>query len=273
MPKYVPPHIENWNHVAPEAPFRASVNLGMQWRFHPGNHLVDAEKASPGGRVILAFRMEEVRDYVVEAYAHIGAQAEEDRCDRAQRFRGAPPAFETARDYPASVAAFIEAREAHRASENEVERLFLEPVVAHLDRRDPIPAVELLISIPGDSYLRTTAISRVLESGLHDFDAKPLHMYRPTPYTAERVNALREWQRTRTPFVASEKAMGGFAHERLQTLWVEQGKNAALAFLEELPLSMVKADARSYLKFGKKPAAAPKSTEEPGVGQLPAPSF
>jgi hypothetical protein len=54
--------IGNWNKVAGGCRFRASAKGDLDFKFHPSDDLIDAFKVSPGGRLLMAFRTEEVRD-------------------------------------------------------------------------------------------------------------------------------------------------------------------------------------------------------------------
>lgn len=170
MITYVPPYLKNWNEIAQECPYRASISSSASWRFHPSPDLIDAQKVSPGGRYLLAFRSKEVRDYFVEGYLDQGVKVEEDWCVRATKPEAVTKVASAILSFEEASAAFVRSRAAYRNADAAVDQLFgsdIKKLIAHGKATD---ALRLVVYIHGDCVTRTLGMSALMDAG-HDFAA------------------------------------------------------------------------------------------------------
>lgn len=242
------------------ARFRASVDMDADWDLRrPSPDLAWASKISPGGRLLLAFDLEEVRDFFVDGHQGNNAQAEPDGANRASRRKpSAKP--------PEPPASLEEAFDAYRASnatleetEQNLEDIFNVEILRLAGEGKREEAIAIVHSMPGACFAKTMAIS-----GLHNLDpeAGPWPRGEPAALTKEQAASLVVWQRAWLAHEATTKAMETLLTPMVEG-FVEKGDKAGLsALFERTPNSMAKvfmADAlRSRMpKAVVKAAAAP----------------
>jgi hypothetical protein len=236
-----PASLENWKAKADRAIYRASVGPNTHWEGkRPSSSLAVAGKVCPGGRMLMAFELEELRDYFVEGNADNGVQREPDGCEKAGPFRSATTRKAALpQDLASSIPAFLEARKNLGVSHNEIERVFNEPYEILLDSDKTKEAIAALNAMP-DTYLRSRAISQLLDSRKWDVDQKPIWDVAAAPYTREQAGVLVRWQRARNAEKALSDVHGEFAMEKARELLDEEGEEAVKAFSDTLPPSITR---------------------------------
>lgn len=86
-----PASLSHWDTHAAQAPYRASISGQAEWDMDlPNPNLAVANRISPGGRLLMAFSLEALRDCFVEGHVHQGAQVEPDGASRAAPARPTP---------------------------------------------------------------------------------------------------------------------------------------------------------------------------------------
>lgn len=259
-----PTSLENWKAKAPSAVYRASVGQNTFWDVgRPRPDLAVASKVSPGGRMLMAFGMEELRDYFVEGHADQGAQKEPDGAERASpRREGQAPVYPGADDLASAIRIYSEARGLLDKAHDAIERAFNDGFASLIEAGRTAEATALLRIMP-DTHLRTSAIMRLQDSGW-DFDANPLWKAAPAAYTKEQAAALVLWQRATMRERAAEGPFSEFAMNRVQEILDEEGREAAEAFGLSLPRSVVKAYVVDRARYGTPgPAGEPESAPRP----------
>lgn len=253
-----------WTERAPSAPYRASVGNGAHWDTDlPSPNLAEAVRVSPGGRLLLAFRVKEVRDFFVEGHAHQGAQAELDGCERATSRKGeAPKANPPTESLDEAISAYVVARKAEREADGLIERHFNDKIGRLLSGGEPRKALELLRSMP-DNALRAIAVSAVMKSGLWNIDENPMWKVEPAPYDSERAGAMVLWQRASKGLRAAEDVFGKLAMQRARELLDGEGNEAVAEFMHTLPASVTKAFVADMARYGR---PRDKPTEPGGMG-------
>lgn len=232
---------EKWRSRSANAPFRASIDGNACWETsRPGPDLAAALKTCPGGRVLLAFELAEIRDYFVEGHLDQGAQSEADGIDVASARRRPAP---TAKPKPASVeeaaAIYIAAKKRLDLAYAAIEAAFNGKFQRLLDAGEVKAAVSVLRAMP-DTHLRSIAITRLGDSGLWDF-RDPLHNVPRQPYSREQAAAMVEWQRAAKVKWSAEDALGELAMAKARELLSTDGLDALRDFEATLPRSMTKA--------------------------------
>ncbi|TLX16381.1 hypothetical protein [Rhizobium sp. MHM7A] len=247
---YVPPYLENWKTIAQECPYRASVSGNVSWKFHPSPDLIDAEKVSPGGRLLLAFRSKEVRDYFVEGYLDQGVKVEEDWCVRATKPEPAVKVVDAVPNFEEASAAIVRARAAYQAADDVISELFLKDIKSLIAQGKTTDALKIVVSIHGDCVSRTLGISALMDAG-HDFDANSVGQTEALPLTAERAVALTDWLKARKANRKAEDVLGKIVNTKLSEIMETKGRAPAIEFAEALPPSMVKVFAIDRARHGK----------------------
>ena len=189
-----------WTEKAKTAPFRASVNQDPSWDTdNPSYTLAAAYKRSPGGRLLLAFELEEVRDFFVDGHEENGAQAEPDGATRASARHKKDAAAKPVVSLDEAFAAYHSASNRLNLAREEVDQAFLLDIMLLARRGEIAEAAAILHSMPGRCEEKTIAMSRLLDMGLRDEAA----WCEPAPLTQPRAAALRTWQRA---FLVEKKA-------------------------------------------------------------------
>ena len=237
---YVPPYLENWKAIAAECPYRASISGNVAWKFHPSPDLIDAEKVSPGGRLLLAFRTREVRDYFVEGYLDQGVKPEDDWCVRATRPEPAEKETAVAIGFDEACVAVRQARATYDAANKTVESEFSTEVNRLIAQGKTADALRIVVSLHSDCLARTLGISALMEAG-HDFEAHSVGRAEALPLTPERAVALTNWLRAREENKQAEDVLSEIVSSKLTEIMQTKGRAPALEFVQSLPSSMVKA--------------------------------
>ncbi|MBY3157316.1 hypothetical protein HFO56_33870 [Rhizobium laguerreae] len=258
-----PASLENWKAKADRAIYRASVGPNTYWEGNrPAPDLAVAAKVCPGGRMLMAFEFEELRDYFVEGHADNGGQREPDGCDRASPFR---PVARNDLPLPAylesSIPAYLTARKALVDSHSEIERVFNVPFQIALDSDKVRTAISMINAMP-DTHLRSVAISKLLDSKKWDTEKKPIWQIEAAPYSRKQAAALVRWQRAKKSERVAEDIHGEFAMDRAQAILEQEGEEALKAFAATLPPSVTRAYisvmGRRTSDRGQPSAAGPK---------------
>jgi hypothetical protein len=247
---YVPPYLENWKKIAQECPYRVSVSGGVSWKFHPSPDLIDAEKVSPGGRYLLAFRSKEVRDYFVEGYLDQGVKVEEDWCVRATKPEPAAKVVADMLSFEEACAAVVQTRTTYRNADDIVSDLFLKEIRDLIAEGKTTEALKIVVSIHSDCVSRTLGMSALIDAG-HDFDSNSVGQTEALPLSPERALALTTWLRARKDNQKAEDILGKIVSSKLSEIMETKGRAPALAFAEALPPSMVKVFAMDRARHGK----------------------
>ncbi len=247
---YVPPYLENWKAVAAECPYRASISGNVSWKFHPSPDLIDAEKVSPGGRLLLAFRTREVRDYFVEGYLDEGVKVEDDWCVRATRPEPAPKSVTVVVSFDEASAAVVQARADYEEADKAVENLFLPDIEALIAEGKTTEALKIVVSLHSDCLTKTLGMSALMKAG-HDFEANSFGRTEALPLTPERAMALTNWLKARTANKHAEDTLGNIVNSRLTAILQTKGRASAMEFIETIPSSMVKAFAMNRARHGR----------------------
>jgi len=257
-----PSSMENWKAKSPKAVYRASIGPNAVWDTdRPRPDLAVAAKVSPGGRMLMAFEMKEIRDYFVEGHADQEAQVEPDGAERASPRRTAEVhAFPKADDLAASIRIYSEARALLNEAHDAIERAFNDEFARLFDAGRAGEAISLLRIMP-DTHLRSSAIMRLQDAGWN-FDANPIWKAAPTAYTREQAVALVQWQRASMQEASANEAFAKFAMERVQEILDEEGREAAEAFGLSLPGSVTKAFVMDRARYGK-PREADEGSQAP----------
>jgi hypothetical protein len=263
---YVPPYLENWKAIAAECPYRASINGRVSWKFHPSPDLIDAEKVSPGGRLLLAFRTKEVRDYFVEGYLDQGVKVEDDWAVRATKPQQAVKAMAITPSFEEACASVVSARVTYDAADKVIENLFLKDIKELIAQGKTVDALRLVVSIHGDCLSRTLGLSALMDAG-HDFEANSVGKTEALPLTAARAVALTDWLRARKANRKAEDALSEIVNLKLSEIMQTKGRAAALEFVESLPSSMVKVFAMDRARRAK--AIEPVELDEDDVSVRP----
>ena len=249
--------VKNWDANTANAPFRASVNADTVWKVGmPPHDLAVAMRVSPGGRLLLAFELEGIRDYFVSGHrAANGAQVEADGTDCATR-RRSPILPVPAQTLDESFARFTAARADLTAAEDAIERAFNDEIERLIAADDIQGALALTVSLPGDTVMKTIAISCLMKSEKWDSQANPLWKTERAPYTAERARLLAVWIEARNAYEAAQTAMERFLVPLMEGFVASKDRAGLDALIAGTPPSVARAclcDARDY-RIGK-PAA------------------
>lgn len=248
---YVPQHIENWNSIEHECRYRASMSGNKGFKFHPSDDIVDACRVSPGGRILLAFRLKEVRDYFVAGYLDCSAQAEEDFATRATKYIQPEKRKEQeVADFDVQCERYMIAKKADIAAQDHIEKLFLTEVRSLCSEGKTTEAIAVARSIHGDCVVATLAQSAIFDAK-HDYKTTPYHSVDPVPLSAERALALTQWMHTHERAKEEEELMGKSVPDRIQVLLDTKGREAAGTWAESLPPSLVKVFALDQARYGK----------------------
>lgn len=200
--------------------------------------------------MLLAFQLEELRDYFVEGHAGNGVQKEPDHAESAGAFRNIPITQETLpRDLEESIGLYIEARRALKAALDLIDGEFNAPFMALLEAGKHEDAVAVLNAMP-DTYLRTVAIERLLQSGMADTSREAIFAISAAPYSREQASALVQWQRARIDERRIGDIHGDFALRRAEDILKSEGEEALTEFAEILPPSMARAHIASMVRTG-----------------------
>lgn len=237
-----PSSLENWKKKADHAIYRASVGPNTHWEGNrPAPDLAVAAKVCPGGRMLMAFEMEELRDYFVDGHADNGAQAEPDRCERATPYRPqAVKAVARATDLESSIPIYIAARKVLTECHNEIERVFNVPFQELMDADKVKEAISIINAMP-DTHLRSVAVSRLIDSKKWDTDKTPIWHIDAASYSREQASALVRWQRAKKADRIAGDIHGQFAMERARAILEEEGEEALKEFAATLPPSIARA--------------------------------
>jgi hypothetical protein len=247
---YVPPYLENWKAISTECPYRASVSGSVSWKFHPSPDLIDAEKVSPGGRLLLAFRSREVRDYFVEGYLDQGVKVEDDWCVRATKPEPVAKAAPVVASFDEAVAAVVQARAAYEEADKVVENLFLHDIESLIAKGETTEALKIVVSLDGDCLTKTLGMSALIKAG-HDFEANSVGRTEALPLTPERAVALTKWLKARKANKTAEVVLGEIVDVKLTEIMKTKGRAPAMEFAQELPPSMTKVFAMDHARHGK----------------------
>ncbi|MCS4088433.1 hypothetical protein [Rhizobium sp. BK176] len=237
-----PASLENWSKKAGRAIYRASVGPKSYWDGNrPSPSLAVAGKVCPGGRMLLAFDMEELRDYFVEGHADNGVQAEPDLCEKASPYRQiAVASAPRATDLETSIPIYVTARKALDEAYKAIERVFNGPFQALMDADKVKQAIAVINAMP-DTYLRSSAIGQLLASKKWDTEKNPIGHIDPAPYSREQAAALIQLQRAKKADRIAGDIHGKFAMERAEVILAEDGEEALREFAATLPPSIARA--------------------------------
>jgi hypothetical protein len=258
----------HWNMAAPEYPYRASINGDAEWDFSRPlpDDLADAARITPGGRLLLAFRHAEVRDYFVEGHLDQGAKVERDGAEKATRPTSIDAKEQSALPTLDEAAAAVQGtHRAMRAAEDAVEQAFLVEAKNLLAEGRVKSALGIVKSIPGDCVSRTFGIDAAGKAGW-DHAALPFDSIDKTPLTAERGRALLRWLRAMKADKAAEKALETLVAEPLEALIKAKDLDGAEALVERIKPSWtaVHADNALWDLRQERKAAIAAASEEPG---------
>lgn len=261
-----PASLENWRAKADRAIYRASVGPNTHWEGkRPSPNLAVAAKVCPGGRMLMAFELEELRDYFVEGHSNNGAQREPDGCERAGPYRPVTPGKTTlSLDLESSIPVYLEARKNLGATHKEIERVFNVPFQQLLTADRLEEAIAVLNAMP-DTHLRSVAVSQLLESKKWDLDKNSIWDIDAAPYTREQAVALVRWQRSRKAEKAALDVHGKFAMERAKEILEDEGEEAVKAFAETLPPSITRAFISTMARQEARQESRPSSSPKPGM--------
>lgn len=262
----VPPHLANWKTIASECPYRASVSGSVSWRFHPSPDMIDTQKVSPGGRVLLAFRSREIRDYFVEGYLDQGVKVEEDWSACATKPKPATNVAADVLTFEEASASVVHARAAYRAADDVINDLFLKEIKELIAKDRTADALRIVVSIHGDCVTRALGLSALQAAG-HDFEAHSVAQTEALPLTPERAVALTDWLKARKANKKAEDTLGKIVNAKLSEIMATKGRAPAIEFAEALPPSMVKVFAIDRARHGK--AVEPVELDEDGMSSGP----
>lgn len=251
--------LAQWIAAARDLPYRASISGNCDWDVgRPSHHMAGALRVSPGGRILLAFAVSEVRDYFVLGHIDQGAQVEDDFAPQATTRSGRPPEPKLPEDYETAVVDFENALRHRTDGEKAIEAAFVEPMRALLFARRTVDAVALWRSMP-DTVSKTLAFGELKQSGQWDFDKVKAHTVAPTPYDAQRGAALVSWQRSRNAMERIEQRFDELARERAEDILRHYGHEALMEFVDSVPNSIGKVNLKMFVRRTA-PATQPMSS-------------
>ena len=254
-----PDTIENWNSVSSWLPYRASIGGNCYWDVDwPSPRLIDANKVCPGGRILLAFEIAEVRDFFVEGHAHQGAHAEADFCERAtprKPTRARPP---LPTDYEAALVEFKTALQQNRAVSLAMEVAFIDEIKGYLSEKKVAEAVSLAKSMP-PSGEKSIAYTLIQNSGLGGFDLARSRKADFMPYDAERASVMLQWQMAKHAAERIDDVFYELAYDKAQIILADDGHEALAEFVKGVPNSIAKANLMMLVDKSA-PKSAPAAT-------------
>jgi hypothetical protein len=204
-----PAALEHWTDMAPQAPHRASIDGDAFWDLErPSPNLAAAMKVSPGGRLLLAFRLKDVRDYFVEGHLDQGAQVESDGAERAtaRRSRVQPNSAPSERTLEQVFDIYREAARAYDRALDGLREVFTVEALRLLSDGQVEQAKAVINSMPA-SPAKHLAISELSRHGGWERDSSPFWKTEPADYTPERAAALLAWGRPHRAEQAASEAM------------------------------------------------------------------
>jgi len=153
-----PASLDHWATQAASAPFRASIRNDVSWIIgHPSPDLIAASRVCPGGRLLLAFTLEALRDYFVEGYTDQGAQVEPDHATRAHPFHPHAHSRLTPVTLDQAIAQYHAAVVARQALASSLNDAFVRPAQTLFDGGQIMAAMAQLKAMP-DHPLRTQVV-------------------------------------------------------------------------------------------------------------------
>lgn len=191
-----PGTLSDWIERAAAAPFRASINGDCEWGTHsPQPDLINFARISPGGRMLLAFELAEVRDYFVDGNLSQGAQLEPDNATRAGAKRNSsdPMTIDSAgmADLPLEklVDIYVEAHLKERQADEAISLYVLPRIASLREDGSESAAASLVKSLPSNTQARFTAWD-----ALKAVDQQAIQSARAAPLNANLARLLLDWQ-------------------------------------------------------------------------------
>lgn len=240
--------IEAWDRKAPAAPYRASIDGNASWdtdRIAP--HVMAAARISPGGRMLMAFELAEVRDLFVESHADQGCQVEPNDAVRASPRVGRAAEDLTVLPMDDLIARLAEANGEHRSAELAVDVLYMKGMSDLLEAKDPAGALRLVSGIPSNCVAKTFCLDALNKTV--PIASIPRTDGMDAGYTAEQATACLAWLKVDNERRRIEDAVAPLARAHVKALMTEGRTDEADAFLKAFPASVLRAflhDVRSY---------------------------
>lgn len=241
--------LQLWSRLAAQAPYRASIDSKAHWDVaRPAPDLAVASRVSPGGRLLMAFELQELRDYFVEGHADQGAQAEANGAEKASARRAKPVRSES-RQMPMQQVfdGYVQAEKARGEADHLVFDVFNAEVQRLRTAGEGEKAVAIINSLP-DGMARQKLVMQALDSGWWDREAKPMWKVPSAPYTRERAAALVVWQRAEKAYRTAAAILGAHVQPLVQGFVARGDRQGLTGLIEATPNSVEKAFMRDALR-------------------------
>ncbi|MCE6957899.1 hypothetical protein LAZ40_02350 [Cereibacter sphaeroides] len=250
-----------WASCSERAPYRASLPASVSWDFdRPDHRQVTAFRVSPGGRLLCAFELAEVRDWFVDGFADLGAQVEPDRAERASARRARPPAPAAREgDLESLFQAVRAADAARRAAEAPIRQAFNEPAEALLAAGDIAGAEAIRASMP--DLVERMLLTQKIREACDQTGALPVPAP-PAPLDAARATALLDEQRASRAFREAEAAMEAAVWPVARDLAESGDRDGLRDLIGRVPPCVCRAFLVDWERHEAFPDAAPLSNDE-----------
>lgn len=248
-----PAVLERWANAVSKAPYRASIDGDACWNVgKPSPNLAKAMRVSPGGRLLAAFDLEDLRDHFVEGHIDQGAQAESDGVERASARRPRPDEPPLVSTLNEAFAKYEDARLLKQSSENILRKVFVERVKSRMADGDVDGALALIASMPRSTE-KDIAITHLIERGDWNYKEKPMHSVSPEPYSSDRAAALLAYSRADRALNVAIDQMNRLLQPLVDD-YLSRGDREALAeLIERTPASFERAAMMDALRHRMPP--------------------